>query len=83
MVINNIVLQTGLKIGGIASPNANHFWNNCESLWQSESPNCESLLAYCESAKDPFLVLTPFLHKTFSFLDNFMYMNIMQKKRIR
>ena len=73
MVINNIVLQTGLKIGGIASLNANHFWNNCES------PNCESLLAYCESAKDPFLVLTPFLHKTFSFLDTFIYMNMMQK----
>ena len=22
-----------LEIGSIASPNANHFWGNCESLW--------------------------------------------------
>ena len=28
-----------LKISGIPSPNANHFWGNCESLWQSDSPN--------------------------------------------
>ena len=35
---------TGLEIGGVASQNANHFWGNCESLWQSESQNCESLL---------------------------------------
>ena len=36
---------TGLEIGGVESQNANHFWGNCESLWQSESQNCESLLA--------------------------------------
>ena len=29
----------GVEIGGIASPNVNHFWGNCESLWQSDSPN--------------------------------------------
>ena len=28
-----------LEIGGFASPNANHFWGNCESLWQSDLPN--------------------------------------------
>ena len=32
-------IYTGLEIGGIASPNANHFWGNCESLRQSDSPN--------------------------------------------
>ena len=32
-------IYTGLEIGGIASPNANHFWGNCESLWQSDSSN--------------------------------------------
>ena len=34
-----------LEIGGVASQYANHFWGNCESTWQSESQNCESLLA--------------------------------------
>ena len=38
ITINSYRYQ-GLKIGGIASPNANHFWGNCESLWQSDSPN--------------------------------------------
>ena len=45
-------IHTGLEIGGIATPNENHFWDNCESLWLSDSPNfwhCESLLADCES----------------------------------
>ena len=31
-------------MGSVASPNANHFWGNCESLWQSESQYCELLL---------------------------------------
>ena len=34
----------GLEIGGIASPNANHFGCNRESLW-----HCEALLADCKS----------------------------------
>ena len=37
--IYNLLLYSGLEIGGITSPNANHFWGNCESLWQSVSPN--------------------------------------------
>ena len=32
-------IHKGLEISGIASPNANHFWDNCESVWQSDSPN--------------------------------------------
>ena len=32
-------VYTGLEIGSIASPNTNHFWGNCESLWRSDSPN--------------------------------------------
>ena len=28
-------IYTGLEIGGDASQNVNHFWGNCESLWQS------------------------------------------------
>ena len=27
-----IYIHTGLEIGDIASPNANHFWGDCESL---------------------------------------------------
>ena len=34
-----ICIYAGLEIGGIASPNANHFWGNGESLWQCDSPN--------------------------------------------
>ena len=37
-------IYTGLEIGGVASQNVNHFWGNGESLWQSESQYCESLL---------------------------------------
>ena len=40
-----VCLYTGLKIGGVALQNANHFCGNCELLWQSESQNCELLLA--------------------------------------
>ena len=32
-------------MGGVALQNENHFLGNCESLWQSVSQNCESLLA--------------------------------------
>ena len=40
-----ICIYAGLEIVGVASQNANHFWDNCESLWQNESQNCESLLS--------------------------------------
>ena len=40
-----IYILIRLEIGGVASQNANHFRGNCESLWQNESQNCESLLA--------------------------------------
>ena len=59
----------GLEMGGVALQNANHFWGNCESLWQNASQYCE----YCESLlvdlritfqmvsqKRPFLVFTTF-----------------------
>ena len=36
-------IHTGLEIGGFASPNANHFWGKCESLWQNDSPNFLSI----------------------------------------
>ena len=38
-------MYIGQEIGGITLQNANHFWGNCESFWQSESQNCKSLLA--------------------------------------
>ena len=57
---------------------ANYFGGNCESLWQSESQNCESFLADLQISfemvlqKDLFiLVLTPFLDKISPFLDTF------------
>ena len=40
-----VYMYAGLEIGGFASQDANQFWSNCESLWLSESQNCESLLA--------------------------------------
>ena len=39
----NVYVQAGLEIGGVASQNANYFWGNCESLWQSDLLYCESL----------------------------------------
>ena len=39
-----VYVYTGLEISNVASQNANHFFGNCESLWQSESQNCESIL---------------------------------------
>ena len=58
-----------LEIGGIASQNANHFWDNCESLWQSESQNCKSLLTslritfqmVLQKLKRPFFWSSPLL----------------------
>ena len=32
-------IHTGLEVGGFASPNVNHFYGNCKSLWPSDSPN--------------------------------------------
>ena len=37
-------LYTELGIGSVASQSVNYFWVNCESLWQSNSQYCESLL---------------------------------------
>ena len=64
-----------------------HFWGNCESLWQSESQNCELLLAALRITlrivlqKDLFFVLTPFLDKISPFLDTFYIYYV--KMRIR
>ena len=30
-------VSAGLEIGGFASPNANHFWGNCKSVWPTDS----------------------------------------------
>ena len=76
-----------MEIGGVVSQSANHFWGNRESLWQSKSQNCESLLADLRitfqmvSQKDLFLVLTPFLDKISPFLDTFYVYDA--KMRIR
>ena len=72
-----IYIYTGLEIGGVALQNTNHFWGNYESLWQSESQNCDSLIAdlrisfHMVSQETLFLVLTTFLDKISSFLDIF------------
>ena len=29
-------IYLGLEIGGFALPNANHFWDKCESLWPTD-----------------------------------------------
>ena len=42
-------LYAGLKIGGVASQNASHFWSNCDSLRQSDLQYSKSLLGDCES----------------------------------
>ena len=39
MYIICVFVHTGLEIGSTTLPNANHFGGNCESLWQSDSPN--------------------------------------------
>ena len=61
MYIYIIYVYTMLEIDGVASQNdMNQLWGNCESLWQSESYSCESLLAdrrftfQMVSQKDPF-----------------------------
>ena len=32
----NVLFHSELEIGEFASPNANHFWGNCESLWPTD-----------------------------------------------
>ena len=72
-------MYTGLEIGRVASQNSNHFWGKCESLWQSESQYCESLLADLRInfqmvlQKKNFLALTTFLDKISFFQAHFMY----------
>ena len=77
-----IYVYTGLKIGGVVSQNANHFWGNCKSLWHSESQNCESCTFSCFAnhfsdgiAMRLFLVLIPFLNKISPFYDTFYVYN--------
>ena len=70
-------IYAGLKIGGVASQNANHCWGNYKSLWQSDSQNCKPSLAdllitfQMVSQKDPLLVLTPLLDEISPFLGTF------------
>ena len=71
---------------GVASQNANHFWDNCESLWQSESQNCGSLYLICELifngiVKRPFFCPHPFIDKISPFFDTFYLYDT--KMRIR
>ena len=70
--------RAGLEIGGVASQNVNKFWSTCESLWQSESQNCELLLA---NLRITFQMVSQrnlfFFHKISFFQTHFMYM--MQK----
>ena len=67
-------------MGGIVSPYTNHFWGNCEALWQSDSPNFFVTANHFwpianhfsnEFAKRPFLVLASIYTKFSSFLDKF------------
>ena len=39
-----ISIYTGLETGGVSLQNANLFWGNCKSLWQSDKQDCESHL---------------------------------------
>ena len=55
-----IYTHTGLEIGSVALQNANHFWGNCESLWQSELQYCESLLADLQITFQMVLQKRPF-----------------------
>ena len=36
-ISDDILIYLGLEIGGLASPNANHFWSKSESLWSTDS----------------------------------------------
>ena len=56
-------------ISDVASQNANHFWDYCETLWQNKSQNCESRLVDLRitfqmvSQKTFFFGSHPFLDK--------------------
>ena len=74
-----VCMYVGLEVGGIASLNANHFWGNCESLWQSDSPNFLALRItfgrlritfQMDSSKD-FFSSNPFLDKISPLLQKF------------
>ena len=63
-------MYAGLEIGGIASPNANHYWGNCKSFWQIDSPNFFGTANHFwpignhyskEFAKRPFFSKFPFI----------------------
>ena len=69
-----------MEIGGIASPNANHFWGNYESLWQSDAPNFFGTANHFwpianqfanEFAKRLFFGPHPFFRQNVSFLGKF------------
>ena len=73
LLLINIGLFSGLEIDGIASSNANHFRGNCESLWQSDSPNFLGYTAnhfgrlritfQMDSSKDFFFYPHPFFRQ--------------------
>ena len=73
-----VCIYTGLEIGGVASQNANHFYSNCESLWQSESQKHESLLADLRitfqilSQKDLSFGPHPFFRQNFPFFSHIL-----------
>ena len=75
-----IYVYTGLEIGNIASIDVNHFWGNCESLWQSDSQNFFGtanhflpIMNHFSNGfiRKPFFVLTPFLDEISPFLNKF------------
>ena len=80
-----LVYVSGLKIGGIVSPNANHFWINYESLWQSHGKVIRQILlvqritfgrsriTFQMDFLKTFFVLPLFETKSSLFKTNFMY----------
>ena len=72
-------LYAGLEIISVASQNANHFWGNCESLWQSESQIANHFKLICEPLfkwyrQKTFFVLTSFEGKNFYFFRHILCM---------
>ena len=85
-----------MEIGGFASPNVNHFWGNCESLWQNDAPNfffhSEPLLADCESLfkwirhktfSYSFLCPHPFFSQNFPFSDKFFVISCKNANKLQ
>ena len=75
--------HTGLEIGGIASPNAIHFWGNCEEIRQIflalriTLADCESLFTWYFQKTFFFFWSSPsFLEKIYPFLDTFYVYDI-------